>query len=267
MAKTKTRLCGDGCPFCLLAKRLIESHLIPKGIYSLVGGDANEAILVNSRLITHTSHQTKDVLLCQECDNSLNKNGENWIIPKLARADGKFVFLDILQELHPDTEKERFKIYGAARNPSIDVNKIVHFAMGVFWKASVHSWTANCDTPRIELGPYRDNVRDFLRGDAPFPKNVSLNLFVEPRNCALIWIAEPARGKAEAYRNFSFYVPGIRFDLYVGKQIRDENRQLCFYANPAHPIVVYDSSHRLLGLMKEKERTAHKSRRMKSLLA
>ena len=122
VAKKKARLCGEGCPFCLLDKRLIESHLIPKGVYSLVGGDANEAILVNSRLIMHTSRQTKDVLLCEECDNSLNKNGENWIIPKLARGDGGFVFLDILEELPPDAEKERFKIYGAAKNPSIDVN-------------------------------------------------------------------------------------------------------------------------------------------------
>jgi hypothetical protein len=267
VAKTKARLCGEGCPFCLLDKRLIESHLIPKGIYSLVGGDANEAILVNSRLIMHTSRQTKDVLLCEECDNSLNRNGENWIIPKLARAGGGFVFLDILEELPPDAEKERFKIYGAAKNPSIDVDKIVHFAMGVFWKASVHSWAANGNTPRIELGPYRDDVRDFLRGDAPFPNNVSLNLFVQPRNRTPIWIAEPARGKAEAYRNFSFYVPGIRFDLYVGKQIRDHIRQLCFYANPAHPIVVYDSSNRFLGLMKEMERTAHKSKRAESLFA
>lgn len=78
----------------------------------------------------HTSRQTKDSLLCQECDNSFNKNGENWVIPKLARADGKFVFLDILQYLPPDTENERFKIYGAGKNPSIDVDKIVHFAMG-----------------------------------------------------------------------------------------------------------------------------------------
>ncbi len=110
-------------------------------------------------------------------------------------------------------------------------------------------------------------MRDFLRGNAPFPKNVSLNLFVAPRNRAPIWIAEPARGKAEAYRNFSFYVPGIRFDLCVGKQIRDQIRQLCFYANPAHPIVVYDSSNRFLDLMKEMERTAHKAKRVKNLFA
>jgi len=261
-AKTKTGLCGGGCPFCLLDKPLIESHLISEGIYSLVRGGANETILVNSHVIMHTSRQTKDILLCRECDNSLNMNGENWIIPKLARADGKFTFLDILEELPPDAEKERFKIYGTAKNLSIDVDKIAHFAMGVFWKASVHSWKASGNTTRIELGPYRDNVRYFLRGDAPFPKNVSLNLFVQPRNRAPICIAEPARGKAKSYHNFSFYVPGIRFDLYVGRQIRNQIRQLCFYANPAHPVVVYDSSDRILALMEEMGRTAHRSRRI-----
>jgi hypothetical protein len=264
-ADAKGGLPEDVCPLCLFEKPLIESHLISKGVYPLVRGKANDAILVNSRVIMHTSRQTKDLLLCRECDNSLNKNGENWIIPKLAHPDGQFPLLDILQELPPDAEKKEFKIYEAAKNPSIDVHKIAHFAMGIFWKASAQSWVAHDKAPKIDLGPYRDRVRDFLRGKAPFPANVSLHVLIAPRDRALITIGEPCRGRAEIYRNFSFYVPGIQFGLYVGKQITNEIRQLCFYGNPAHPIVVYDTSEKYLSLMKEMERTAHKSRRVKTL--
>ena len=266
-AEAKGGLIEEVCPLCLFEKPLIESHLISKGVYPLVRGEANDAILVNSRFIMHTSRQTKHLLLCRECDNSLNKNGENWIIPKLAHPDGRFPLLDTLQEIPPDAEKAEFKIYGTAKNPSIDVQKIAHFAMGIFWKASAHSWAADDNAPKIDLGPYRDSVRDFLRGKARFPANVSLHVFIAPRDRALITIGEPCRGRAEIYRNFSFYVPGVEFGLYVGKQITNEIRQLCFHENPAHPIVVYDTSVRLLGLMKEMERTAHKSKRVKSLFA
>jgi len=112
------------CPLCLVDKPLIESHLISKGIYPLVRGEANDAIRLNSRVIMHTSRQTKDLLLCQGCDNSPSKNEENWIIPKLARPDGQFPLLVILEKLPPDTEKKEFKIYGTAKNPSIDAHKI-----------------------------------------------------------------------------------------------------------------------------------------------
>lgn len=266
-AKAKSGLLKDICPLCLIEKPLIESHLTSKGIYPLVRGEANDTILLNSRVIMHTSRQTKDLLLCQECDNSLSKNGENWIIPKLARPDGQFPLLDILEKLPPDAEKKEFKIYYTAKNLSIDVHKIVHFAMGIFWKASVHSWAGHGYTPKIELGPYRDNVRVFLRENAPFPANVSLTVFIAPRDRALTTIGEPCRGKARTYRNFAFYVPGIQFVLYAGKQITNEIKQLCFYANPEHPIVVYDTSERILNIMEEMKQTAHKSKRVQNLFA
>jgi hypothetical protein len=79
----------DLCRLCAQYKPLIQSHLIAKGIYSLVGTDEDDPIVINSRIIMHTSRQTKDFLLCEGCDNLLNKNGENWIIPLLARQDGQ----------------------------------------------------------------------------------------------------------------------------------------------------------------------------------
>jgi hypothetical protein len=266
-ADTETGLPDGICPFCSSEKPLIESHLISKAIYSLVRDETNEAIVVNSRVIMHTSRQTKRPLLCQECDNFLNTSGENWIIPRLARPGGQFLLLDFLQQLPPDAEKEEFKIYAAAKNPSVDVAQIVHFAMGIFWKASVHSWAGHHNAPKIELGAYRESVRNFLRGSAPFPVNVSLCVLVAPRDRALVTIAESYRGRAKTYHNFAFYVPGVQFSLYVGKQIKDEIRQLCFYRNPAHPVVVYDTSERFLTIMKGMARTAHKSQRVRNLFA
>jgi hypothetical protein len=266
-AKEEICLLDGICPFCSSEKPLIESHLISKGIYSLVRDATNHAIVVNSRVIMHTSRQTKHSLLCRECDNFLNANGENWIIPKLARTGGQFLLLDVLQQQPPDAEEEQYKIYAAVKNPGIDVTQMVHFAMGIFWKASIHSWSGHNNAFKIELGAYRDEVRNFLRGSGPFSANMSLHVLIAPRDRVLVTIAEPHRGRAKNYHNFAFYVPGVQFDLYVGKQISDEIRQLCFYRNPAHPIVVYDTSERFLNIMKGMARTAHKSQRVRNLFA
>jgi len=250
------------CKLCLQDKPLIRSHLIAKRIYSLVGTEAEDPIIVNSRVIMHSSRQTKDFLLCTKCDNSLSKNGENWVIPRLARQDGQFLLIDHLQEFQADAQREDFKIYGVCKNPQIDVAKLTHFAMGVFWKASVHSWARDRRMPMIELGPYADKLRCFLLGTGLFPAHVSLHVWVAPKDRALVTIAEPHRGSASAYRNYAFYVPGIQFVLYVGKQIIEDIKQLCFVGNPSHPVVVYDTSKRFFKIMSAMARTAHKSKRI-----
>src|SRR5438552_6013050 len=89
------------CKLCSQNKPLIRSHLIAKRIYSLVGTEQEAPIIINSRVIMHSSRQTKDFLLCRECDNLLSKNGENWIIPKLARQNGQFLLADHLQNFPP----------------------------------------------------------------------------------------------------------------------------------------------------------------------
>jgi len=250
------------CKLCSHNKPLIRSHLIAKRIYALVGTEQEEPIIINSRVIMHSSRQTKDFLLCKECDNLLSKNGENWVIPKLARQNGQFLLADHLQNFPPDAEQENFKIYGVGKNSYIDVSKLSHFGMGVFWKASVHSWAGDRKMPMIELGPYGDRVRHFLLGTGRFPAHMSLHVMVAPKDHALVTIGQPYRGRAKAYRNFAFYVPGIQFVLYVGRQITDAIKQLCFYRNPSHPIVVYDTSERFFNIMREMARTAHKSKRI-----
>lgn len=46
--------------------------------------------------------------------------------------------------------------------------------MGIFWKASIHSWRGRTQTPMIDLGAYSDAIRLWLRGECTFPKHVSL---------------------------------------------------------------------------------------------
>jgi hypothetical protein len=79
-------------------------------------------------------------LLCTDCEGVLNKGGENWMLPLFAKRDGSFGFYDLLTSMPPVAALGHTRLYFGAQNPIIDSDKIIHFAMGIFWKASVHSW-------------------------------------------------------------------------------------------------------------------------------
>ena len=87
------------------------------------------------------------------------------MLPKLARLDGgQFPFLDILEKQPPFRTSDGNIWYEASKNSDIDVEKNPHFALGIFWKASVHPWSGIKKDPMIDLGPYTEKIRLFLTG-------------------------------------------------------------------------------------------------------
>jgi hypothetical protein len=111
------------CKLCLETKPLVRTHLISGGIYALCRDDKGEHIFLGSRTVLHSSRELKDYLLCKECDNSLNRSGESWLLPKLARQDGTFPLLDILEQQGPLTTKGGALVYRASENPEIKIEK------------------------------------------------------------------------------------------------------------------------------------------------
>ena len=127
---------------CLETTDVVCSHLHPSSLYSsLRSSEGDESpIRVGDDVVMHTDRQMQDYLLCPRCEDILNKGGETWTIPKLATMRKSFPLYDILTKGPEAGHDETWTMYFAAENADIDVEKLTHFAMGVFWKASVHSW-------------------------------------------------------------------------------------------------------------------------------
>ena len=143
----------------------------------------------------------------------------------------------------------RWAAYACSRNRKIGFCKLTNFAVGVFWKASVHSWRKNKGGPMIQLGKYGEEFRRFLVGKGRFPKHATLVVGVSPPENAVIGFMMPHFRGVSMCHQFVFYVPGIIFVLQVGKQISDYERQLCFYSDPLHPIIVADLAKDIYGLV------------------
>jgi hypothetical protein len=235
---------------CLIEKTLVLSHLMPASVYDYLRAGDLPPIKIGNGMVISTDRQTRDHLLCQTCEEVLNKGGENWLNSKFARMERIFPLYDLVVQGPPDVMEKDGSAYRVALNPEIDGDKILHFACGLFWKASVHSWSGLSKEPRIDLGPYSEKLRKFLRGDAPFPPNMMLNVSISTPSTAQVVMLDPREGeRAEGERTYYTYLPGVLFVLTVGKAIPAALREVCFAANSGRPILVSDGIALQLGRM------------------
>jgi len=231
-------------------------------MYDYCRAPDSEPVLVTTKVMMQTSRQLQHRLMCSSCEHSLNIGGEEWLLPLLATIDKTFPLLDLIETLPPEAVDGDDRIYAASRNPAIHVDRLLHFVMGVFWKASIHSWSGNSKEPLIELGPYGEKVRTFLRGETPFPKNMGLVIGVLPREKAVVSFSYPYRGLAKDCHNFIFYIPGVQVALNAGKRLPTGMPTFCFASHPLHPILVADLSSDVKSVFRGVIAKAHKSRRL-----
>jgi hypothetical protein len=164
------------------------------------------------------------------------------VLPLVAHVDKTFPLYDILTKVAPDCALPNIVAFAAARNPEIPVDALTHFAVGIFWKASVHHWMGDSSRTQIRLGPYEEKIRSYVLNpqDEPFPDNVTLMVLVLPPPKVPMLANHPMEGpRGEGFRNFRFYIPGIQFVLSVGKGVE---RDVCFKNNPLHPICIQDAA-------------------------
>jgi len=257
---------NQNCPLCLLEKNVVRSHLIPQAMYDYCRPPGGNPISITSELVIESSRQLQDHLLCLQCEDMLNKGGEQWLLPLLATLQGKFPFYDILTKTPPEASDGNDILYAAAKNPDIQTDKLAHFAMGVFSKASAHSWSGCRTEPLIDLGPYQEPVRKFLRGEAGFPDKMALVIGVLPPPVTLISFHQPYRGSADRWHNFLFYIPGIQFSLCVGNGVTVNIRESCFVSHPLHPILVTDFSKDIREIIRSVTAKARKAKNVEKYL-
>jgi hypothetical protein len=186
-----------------------------------------------------TDRQTQDYLLCEGCEDILNKGGESWIADKLATWERSFPLYEVLTKQPPLFDEEGMAVYLAGGNLEIKIDKLIHFALGMFWKASVHSWSGTKTEPRIELGPYSEVIRAWLRDESGFPNYVYPIAIVSRPLRAQITLLDPYEGVHQGWRTFFMHVPGLLFMLAVGKTVDECVRALSIH-NPGNPINISD---------------------------
>jgi hypothetical protein len=122
----------------------------------------------------------------------------------------------------------------------IDHAKITYYAASIFWRAAVHKWKVGREiiTP-IDLGPYEENIRLFLREGRPLSPHIYLSVWLSDRDQPLAISGVPTtrhfEGGGIMHR---MNIPGIAFLLTIGKKVSHGVAQTCFIHAPGHPVFV-----------------------------
>ena len=87
---------------------------------------------------------------------------------KLATFEKTFPLYDLVSTNPPVYSVDQTNIFFVRDLPTVKVNEIVHFGMGMFFKAAIHGWQKGRIEPRINLEPSTELLRLWLRGEGKF---------------------------------------------------------------------------------------------------
>jgi hypothetical protein len=233
------------CALCMENKELQESHLLPAGLLRLLRDDAlrnPNPVLMSLNHVGQTSSQAKQHLLCRDCEQRLNKNGENWVINHCYHEyEGAFRLRDFLRTASPILSGPKGGAYNASQVQEIEIEKLVYFAASVIWRASLKQWRIQKQMYEpIRLGSrYQEEFRLFLLGEAPFPENAISIVYVSTSEIPPLMAAYPDSLRDDHKHIHRFHIPGIWSHIVIGKNLSEDNRRMCILRSPDHPICLY----------------------------
>lgn len=164
------------CKLCLQFRQLRKSHLISRAMYKHVrmGNRGGDPIVVGRKVTAVTSRQVKDYLLCGDCEQLLNSNGEKWAAGNVWNGSD-FQLRNRLNLAMPLFPLQDSLAYSGTR-VGVDMDKLGYFGASLFWRAGVHVWNVGFGewSTKLDLGEWEEPLRLFLLGSAPFPANAVL---------------------------------------------------------------------------------------------
>jgi len=237
---------------CRKKGKLRMSHLMSRALYSFCRREDFPPVQITPDAATITTKQTKAYLLCPECDGSLNLKGERWLFPRLPVLHGAFPLYDSLmkgQRLWNDAERA---LYATAGNPEIDADKLTHFALGMFWKASLYPWNPRIAGPSIDLGAAGETLRCYLRGECDLTSRIALTVTVDSSPIKLPALHPPYQSSHRDFdKSFHFFVPGILFNLLIGDNARATAGITSITESPYRAIIVEEIAKLIRSVFRE----------------
>lgn len=198
--------------------------------------------------------QLRDDVFCSDCEQIFNSGGESWMHRHIATTTG-FKLLDLFNGQTLIINEPDFKMYDAAKIPSVDCPAMLEYGTGVFFKSAVHTWKFEDGTStHIDLGPAQtEALRKFVHREAPFPSDMVLTVCLSSKGKQFLGVIPPIGmeigGKED--EKYYFYVSGVYYCLMIGAGIDTSMKAMGFNQPLVKPVLVGDEwADQALGIMK-----------------
>jgi hypothetical protein len=178
------------------------------------------------KIILASPRQLWAHLLCQKCEDRLNRLGENVVLKWLDNNYG-FRLLEWMRRSLAVKHETRVLTF-SARDMGIDTEPFAHFALGLLWKGAVHQWkTTEGQTTSVDLGEYEDGIRRYLLGETGLPDGVYVILAVCEDKGSRGMVFAPSLVEGSPHRMFSILIRGLWFHVVVDRNAKPGIRDLC----------------------------------------
>jgi hypothetical protein len=237
------------CAICLTQDvELQDSHLLSKWTYKRVSSGMARVspVVIRGGFADQTSKQISADLLCRGCEGRRGKH-EDYVARLCWQPTGTFPIMAKLRRDRAQVGDE----YELAFPLDLDPASLAYFAISTVWMADVmhaHGLVRALGGASIDLGPgYREQLRQFLNGEQPFPAaaRVMLGVFqlqTFPFEVEKV-VTLPATDQRGEFATHAFMVCGLEFRLMTGACPRSSEHACLVHADPkVVPLMAFESS-------------------------
>jgi hypothetical protein len=168
-----------------------------------------------------TTIQIEQPLLCHECEQRFNRNGESHVLDVIApKSYKRFPLHDRMRVAYArDSDRSVSRFYGP--DFGIDTDTFSYFAVSVVWRAAAAQWLMpdGTLTQHIELGAFQENLRRYLLGETLLPPDMAVIVIVCSDEESRQRFFHPAGFVEAGCINFRFLARGVLFRVMMGYQM------------------------------------------------
>jgi hypothetical protein len=251
------------CKLCLKKRPLQQSHLIPAAVSQALRGSGYLSpgpVAMTKTAVMAGVRDIKAALLCRDCEQRFNRNGENWVLKRMCR-EGRFPLLERLKLAIPvRVEEDRLTFSGPA--VGILTEKLAYFAISMLWRNVAYPWKSHDGKiTTADIGPLQEECRRYLLGQIAFPQNVWVFVVV----CSDEVSQHSAHALAEMetpFTTYSFLTCGLFFGILVGPDVPQEERNRCCVTSALKPIYVENRGTQGMNAIRRLQQTARITKRV-----
>lgn len=189
--------------------------------------------------VLYANKQIVKYFLCSQCEDRFSKNGERVIANECFRNSFRFILQQKLMNSELSGKFNTQPYYHPKDLENIDSEKYKYYALSIIWRVTATGWK-NADIDYLEGGlspEYSTQIENYLLGGDP-PNDIYITVYVDTNSGSEItpFMSLPSGGLVSE-GHFSFFVPGVKFNVYVGeeadkdvsKEFSKQNTQLMFF--------------------------------------
>lgn len=192
---------------------------------------------VPGRQISNPEHIAAS-LLCLECEQRFNRNGEDevlrWLAPK-AKKGGSPLYVSLKSETPAWSDDDVACYWGTSLG--VLPEKFAYFGLSLAWRASACEWPLphGGHTTRLDLGEFSEPVRRYLADETPFPSHVYVTVTVcSDEKSQQLWA--PPQRSLEHPGLVVAPIIGMLFRFWFGRVLPSPIHRTVFFPADGNPI-------------------------------